>query len=122
MLHSRKRGMIKASSHIHPRCNASRDTLEKFVFGRERKPEEEFGIYRGVLVARSTDRNVLQVCQDGGVVTTLVTSAMKNKIIDGAAVSAINKHKPLYPFQFLLQLQNRFCNAPEPDISIVQTY
>lgn len=86
-----------SSSHIHPRCNASRDTLEKFVFGRERKPEEEFGIYRGVLVARSTDRNVLKVCQDGGVITTLLTFAMKNKIIDGAAVSGIDKHKPLYP-------------------------
>jgi coenzyme F420 hydrogenase subunit beta len=71
--------------------------LEKFVFGRERKPEEEFGIYQNVLIARSTDRNVLKICQDGGVVTTLLTFAMKNRIIDGAAVSGIDVHKPLYP-------------------------
>jgi coenzyme F420 hydrogenase subunit beta len=75
--------------------------LEKFVFRRQRKPEEEFGIYQSVLVARSTDRNVLKVCQDGGVVTTLLTFAMKNKIIDGAAVSGIDKHKPLYPVPIL---------------------
>jgi len=71
--------------------------LEKFVFGRERRPEEEFGIFLGVLVARSTDRNVLKVCQDGGVVTTLLTFALKNKMIEGAAVSGIDNHKPLYP-------------------------
>jgi coenzyme F420 hydrogenase subunit beta len=71
--------------------------LEKFVFGRERKPEEEFGIYLNVLVARSTNRNVLKVCQDGGVVTALLTFALKNKMIEGAAVSGIDKHKPLYP-------------------------
>jgi coenzyme F420 hydrogenase subunit beta len=75
----------------------SRPTLERFVFGRERKPEEEFGVYQSVLVARSTDRNVLKVCQDGGVVTALLTFAIKNKIIDGAAVSGIDRYKPLYP-------------------------
>lgn len=85
------------SSPIYPQYNASRPTLEKFVFGRERKPEEEFGIYLNVLVARSTDKNVLKVCQDGGVVTTLLTFALKNKVIEGAAVSGIDKHKPLYP-------------------------
>jgi coenzyme F420 hydrogenase subunit beta len=71
--------------------------LEKFVFGRERKPEEEFGIYRRVVVARSTDESILEVCQDGGVVTTLLTFALKNKRVDGVAVSGTDKDKPLYP-------------------------
>jgi len=80
-----------------PQYNSSRPLLEKFVFGREKKPQEEFGIYRRVLVARSTDKNTLKVCQDGGVVTTLLTSALINKTINGAAVSAVNRDKPLYP-------------------------
>jgi len=108
------------SSHISPQYNASRPTLEKFVFGRERKPEEEFGIYLNVLVARSIDKNVLKVCQDGGVVTTLLTFALKNKIIEGAAVSGTDKYKPLYPIpifattpeQILQSAGTRYFHSP----------
>ena len=98
MLYSRKSEMTKSlSSRIYLQSDALRPTLEKFVFARERKLEEEFGIYQDVLVARSTDKNVLKVCQDGGVVTTLLTFALKKRMIEGAVVSGIDKYKPLYP-------------------------
>jgi coenzyme F420 hydrogenase subunit beta len=94
--------------------------LEKSVFGRQRNPEEEFGIYRTVLVARSTDQDVLRVCQDGGVVTTLLTFALENNIIQGAAVSTVNPQKPLYPVptlatsrqQILGSAGTRYFNSP----------
>lgn len=70
---------------------------EKFVFGRERKSEEEFGIYRKLVIARATDNQILQVCQDGGVVTALLLFALKEGIIDGAIVTAEDPQKPLYP-------------------------
>jgi len=84
-------------SEACPRYHPSRRTLEKLVFGRERNAEEEFGIYHRVIVARSTDDRILGLCQDGGVVTTLLTLAMKDKQIDGAAVSATDENKPLHP-------------------------
>jgi coenzyme F420 hydrogenase subunit beta len=80
-----------------PRYHPSRRALEKLVFGRKRKAEEEFGIYQRVIVARSTDERILGLCQDGGVVTTLLTLAVKDKKIDGAAVSATDENKPLHP-------------------------
>jgi coenzyme F420 hydrogenase subunit beta len=84
-------------SQACPRYHPSRRVLEKLVFGRERKREEEFGICQRVIVARSTDERILGLCQDGGVVTTLLTLAMKDKKIDGAAVSATDENKPLHP-------------------------
>jgi coenzyme F420 hydrogenase subunit beta len=83
-------------SQACPRYHSSRRALETLVFGRERNAEEEFGIYQRVIVAKSTDENILGLCQDGGVVTTLLTLAMKDKRIDGAAVSATDENKPLH--------------------------
>jgi coenzyme F420 hydrogenase subunit beta len=84
-------------SRACPRYHPSRRALEKLVFGRERNAEEEFGIYRRVIVARSTDERMLRLCQDGGVVTTLLTLALKDKKIDGVAVSGTDENKPLHP-------------------------
>lgn len=82
---------------VCPRYDFSQSALEKFVFGRERKPEEDFGIYRRIVIAQANDRNVLEICQDGGVVTALLTFALKHGIIHGAAVSGVSKNKPFFP-------------------------
>ncbi len=71
--------------------------MENFVFGRERKAEEKFGIYRQLVVARAKDEKVLKVCQDGGVVTALLLFALENGLIDSAVVSGISQEKPLQP-------------------------
>jgi coenzyme F420 hydrogenase subunit beta len=107
-------------SHACPRYCPSRSALEKLVFGRERKAEEEFGIYRRVIVARSTDERILRLCQDGGVVTTLLTLALKDKKIDGAAVSGTDENKPLHPIptlattpqQILVSAGTRYSYSP----------
>jgi len=82
---------------ICPRYELVWPTLEESVFGRPRKPEEEFGVYRRIVISQADDDKVLQACQDGGVVTALLTYALKNGIIDGAAVSGISQDKPFYP-------------------------
>jgi len=71
--------------------------LENFVFGRERKTEEEFGVYRRLVVARAMDDRILETCQDGGVVTALLLFALENGLIDSAVVSGMSQEKPLYP-------------------------
>jgi len=84
-------------AQICPRYELSLPSVENFVFGRERKPNEEFGVYRRVLVARAKDKDVLKVCQDGGVVSALLVFALESGIIDGAAISGVSEAKPFYP-------------------------
>ena len=69
---------------------------ENFAFGRERKPEETFGVYRRIAVAQATDERILKVRQDGGVATSLLLYAMEKGIIDGAIVAGTSSEKPFY--------------------------
>jgi len=82
---------------VCPRYESTLPSLEESVFGRQRKPEEEFGVYRRIVIAQANDNKILQGCQDGGVVTTLLTYALENGVIDGAAVSGVRQDKPFYP-------------------------
>ena len=82
---------------VCPRYELVWPTLEESVLGRPRKPEEEFGVYRRIVIAQANDEKVLHACQDGGVVTALLTYALENGIIDGAAVSGVSQDKPFYP-------------------------
>jgi coenzyme F420 hydrogenase subunit beta len=80
-----------------PRYDSAKAKLENLVFGRESKPEEEFGIHRRLTVARAKDNEVMKVCQDGGVATALLTFALENGLIDSAIVAGTNKEKPFLP-------------------------
>ncbi|MEM2202461.1 MAG: Coenzyme F420 hydrogenase/dehydrogenase, beta subunit C-terminal domain [Candidatus Bathyarchaeia archaeon] len=71
--------------------------IENFVFGRERKTSEDFGIYRRLALARAMEGQILKVCQDGGAVTALLLSALKNGFIDGALVAKSEQKRPFYP-------------------------
>ena len=84
-------------ARVCPQYDFSISELESFIFGRERRAEEQFGIYHHVYIAKSTDSRVLKVCQDGGAVTALLLHALESKRIDGAIVSGIKAQKPLYP-------------------------
>ena len=70
---------------------------ENFVFGRERKITEDFGIYRRLVVAKAKRGEVLKVCQDGGVATALLLFALEDGLIDSAIVSGISQEKPFCP-------------------------
>jgi len=80
-----------------PQYEWAQPKAEKFVFGRERKPEEKFGVYRRIALAQANDDEIRQVCQDGGAATALLLFALENGFIDGAVVAGKNSEKPLYP-------------------------
>jgi len=86
---------------VCPRYDFSLQALERLFFERERKSDEEFGVYRRIAIAQASDNKILQSCQDGGVVSALLTFALKNGIIDAAVVSA-KSNKPLFPFPKLV--------------------
>jgi coenzyme F420 hydrogenase subunit beta len=88
-------------AQVCPRYQWTMAKMENFVFGRERKPEEDFGVYRRIIIARTTDDQISKVCQDGGVVTTLLLFALKNGFIDSAIVTGSDKEKPFYPVPML---------------------
>ncbi|HVP92554.1 MAG TPA: coenzyme F420 hydrogenase/dehydrogenase beta subunit N-terminal domain-containing protein, partial [Acidobacteriota bacterium] len=107
----------RACARYKPHTSSS---VERFVFGREKTGYEKFGIYSKILVARSTDHKILRACQDGGVATSLLIFTLKNKIIEGAAVSSVKKCKPLRPLpvfatttkQLLESAGTRYCYSP----------
>jgi coenzyme F420 hydrogenase subunit beta len=86
---------------VCPRYQWTMANVEKSVFGRERKPEEEFGIYRRIAIAQATDNDVLGVRQDGGVATALLLFALKTGRIDSAIVAGMDKEKPFSPVPML---------------------
>jgi coenzyme F420 hydrogenase subunit beta len=79
---------------VCPRLELSQRDLEKLVFGREHGLSEEFGVFRRSVIAQATDNAILRACQDGGVVSALLTYAFDNGVIDSAIVSDTSKEKP----------------------------
>ena len=53
----------------------------KAVFGRELGANEDFSIYKRIVVARTVDDEAMKVCQDGGIVTSLLISMLEEGII-----------------------------------------
>ena len=88
-------------AQVCPRYQWTAAKVENFVFGRERKLEEEFGIHRRIAIAQTTDDRISKVRQDGGVATALLLFALKNGFIDGAIVAGTDKEKPFYPAPML---------------------
>ncbi len=88
-------------ARVCPRYRLSWSALENMAFDRERTPDEEFGVHRRVVAARSTDEGVLSVCQDGGLVTTLLNYALREGMIDGAALSGTDDDRSFYPVPVL---------------------
>jgi len=103
-----------------PRYDLSQPALEKMVFEREREPKEEFGIFKRLAIAQANDENMVQTCQDGGVVSALLTFAFNSGIIDGAIVSATSTEKPWFPIPRLVSTPKevleyagtRYCYSP----------
>ncbi|MDX1813446.1 MAG: Coenzyme F420 hydrogenase/dehydrogenase, beta subunit C-terminal domain [Candidatus Bathyarchaeia archaeon] len=88
-------------ARVCPRYQWTMGEVENFVFDRERKPEEEFGIYRRIAISQATDADILKVRQDGGAATALLLFALKTGRIDSAIVAGTNKEKPFYPAPML---------------------
>lgn len=59
--------------------------LGRFIFGSAKKTG--IGVCRRVFSSRMRDEKVKQFCQDGGIVTSLLTYLFEEKLIDGALVA-----------------------------------
>lgn len=92
-------------AQVCPRLYPREFQLSEQVFASEPEPpmyEGIFGKYRRIIAARSTDAKVLETCQDGGVVTTMLAYGFEKDIINGAAVSARDPEKPAHPIPKLV--------------------
>lgn len=65
-----------------PRSDLLKSDLEWKIFGKTRE-EETLGNFLEAHAAKTKDSKVLKVCQDGGVVTTVLKYALEKGIVDG---------------------------------------
>ncbi len=82
---------------VCPKYEWSWSKAEEFVFGRQRKEHEEFGLHRRLVLAQAKDLNILKRGQDGGAVTALSSYALQNGLVEGVALSGLSEEKPLHP-------------------------
>ncbi len=86
-------------AQVCPRLGEREHHLAEQVFAGESEDAYRgiFGTYRRVVAARCTDPEVLERCEDGGVVTGLLAWARRNDVIDGAVVSTVDPDEPCAP-------------------------
>lgn len=75
-----------------PRTYTDMDAVSQKVFGVPFSTDET-GIVREVFLARSTDAEIHEKGQDGGTVTTLLSVALAEGIIDGAVETKMSEDK-----------------------------
>jgi coenzyme F420 hydrogenase subunit beta len=84
---------------VCPKLELGKDQLELSMYGRTATEEERDGV--GVVAemygVKTRDPRVMQKCQDGGFVTTLLLWALDMKRIDGAVVTQTSKVDPCKP-------------------------
>ena len=82
---------------VCPRYELDVSAIEEFAFGRTRRPDEEFGVVRKMVLARSKDDEVLKVCQDGGVVSTLARYLVSSGEAMATVLSGVSLEAPWLP-------------------------
>lgn len=80
-----------------PRLYPREHHLAEWLFGEEQVHKGVFGSYRQVVAARCKDPQVLERCQDGGVVTAMLAWALRRGLIDGAVVSVADPERAASP-------------------------
>jgi len=75
-----------------PRTYTDMDAISQQIFGVQ-YGEDELGTAKEVLMARSTDANIKQRAQYGGTVTTLLSLALAEHLIDSAIMTRTSDDK-----------------------------
>lgn len=80
-----------------PRTFTDMDAISRNIFGLPYS-QDELGITKEIFLARSTDSEIQQKAQDGGVVTSLLSIALNEGMIDGAVETKLDDEKNPYGF------------------------
>jgi len=70
-----------------PRFRNWEDEADSLLFGRLRELDEVAGIAKDIVLARAVDQQVLDLGQDGGLVSAILLWALDKGVIDAALVS-----------------------------------
>jgi coenzyme F420 hydrogenase subunit beta len=80
-----------------PRTSTDMDALARKIFGRP-FGNAELGFAKELLLARSTDEQIQERSQDGGVVTTLLSLGLEAGMIDAALAARMDEDKTPHGF------------------------
>lgn len=78
-----------------PRYNWRISEGEEFVFSRQRTPNEAYGVFRRVAIAKA--KLIQGTFQDGGIASALLIAALQQGLISGAVVTAKSEGAPFLP-------------------------
>ena len=87
-------------AQVCPRLSPREFELHPVAVSGKRSPavfDGGFGPYRDIFAARAVDPRILEVCQDGGVVTAMLVYGLAQGIFDSAVVSAADPARPCSP-------------------------
>jgi coenzyme F420 hydrogenase subunit beta len=87
----------KICYYVCPNVSFQVGEIEQKIFGRQSTANEPIGIVRNSFAARSTNKEILKVTQDGGVVTSLLSYMLEKQIIDCAVVTRKSLQVPWKP-------------------------
>lgn len=92
-----------------PRSFIDLDKLTEKVFGK--LGDEALGNFQEIYATRSTDPAILERGQDGGIGTAILTYALENGIIEGAAVAVRSEENPWKPIDFIARTKEDLLKA-----------
>ncbi len=72
---------------------------------------EALGYYRKIVLAQATDAKLREKCHGGGVVTSLLTYGVENKVFDSAIVSKAEADNPAQPKAEVATVQDDILSA-----------
>lgn len=81
---------------VCPPARLGNSALSKILISGDAR-DEGFGKYRTAVLARTKNQEILNKAQDGGVVTTLMTYALSEGIIDAVVMGDVARGQPLKP-------------------------
>lgn len=87
--------------------------LNKNIFKKDKKIryDQNLGYFRNCYLAYSRDSNIRFQCSSGGAITSTLIYLLRNKIIDGALVTAMDSRRPLLSKPFIAYSEKEVIEA-----------
>ncbi len=80
-----------------PRTYTDMDALSQHIFGVPYS-DDEIGSVKEIFMARTTDKHIRKAAQYGGVVTTLLSLALSEGLLDSVVLAKTSEDKTVSPF------------------------